>query len=236
MDDFDGVLAELVDANRVLVMREVLDAFGHVSARHPDDPGRFLLSRNLAPALVGADDVQVYDLDGRTDDERPGYLERFIHAEIYRARPDVQSVVHSHSASLVPFSISSRPLEAVWHMAGFLGTGVPVFEIRDAAGPASDLLIRSADLGASLAESLGGSAVALMRGHGSVAVGGSIAEAVFRAVYAELNGRAQAAAIALGADYTTLTEGEGATATSSIRGQIRRAWEIWRAEAAGSVG
>lgn len=227
---------DLVAANQVLVLRGVLDAYGHVSVRHPEDPQRFLLSRNLAPALVRAGDVQTYDLDAQTTDERPGYLERYLHAEIYRSRPDVQSVVHSHSASMVPFSISKRPLQAVWHMAGFLGPRVPVFDIREVAGPESDLLIRDGELGAKLADAVGDSAVALMRGHGSVAVGGSVSEAVFRAVYAELNAQAQAAAIALGDEYVALTDGECVSATASNQGQIRRAWEIWRDEARGVIG
>jgi HCOMODA/2-hydroxy-3-carboxy-muconic semialdehyde decarboxylase len=225
-----AVVAEVVDANHVLVAKGVLDAYGHVSARHPDDPSRFLLSRNLAPGLVRAEDLQVYDLDSVTDDPRPGYLERFLHAEIYRARSDVQSVVHSHSAAVVPFSISRQPLRAVWHMSAFVGEEVPVFEIRDLEGAASDLLIRSPQLGAGLAATLGGSAVALMRGHGSVAVGGSVSEAVFRAVFTELNARVQAASIGLGAEYTALTAGEVQAATESNRGQIPRAWEIWRSE------
>ena len=226
----EDVAEALADANHVLVQHGVLDAFGHVSARHPDDPGRFLISRNLAPALVRPEDVQTYDLDGETADNRRGYLERFIHAEIYRRRPDVHAVVHSHSASVVPFSISSRPLQAVSHMAGFLGARVPVFDIRDTAGPASDLLIRDASLGTQVADTLGEEAVVLMRGHGSVTVGDSISEAVFRAVYTELNARVQATAIGLG-DYTALTPEEAVAAAAANHGQMGRAWEIWRSEA-----
>ena len=228
----EDVAEALADANHVLVQHGVLDAFGHVSARHPDDPGRFLISRNLAPALVRPEDVQTYDLDGETADDRRGYLERFIHAEIYRRRPDVHAVVHSHSPSVVPFSVVDTGLRPVLHMAGFLGgRTTPVFEISDVAGDASDLLITSSSLGAALAGTLGDAPVALMRGHGSVAVGSSVSEAVFRAVFAELNARAQSAAIAIGDDYIALTDGEGVAATESNRGQIRRAWEIWRAEA-----
>lgn len=232
MSDPSEAMQLVVDANHVLVARGVLDAYGHVSMRHPDDPERYLLARNLAPGLVQADDVQVYTLDSTTEDLRPGYLERFIHGEIYRAHPEVHAVVHSHSPSVVPFSISSQPLRAVWHMAGFLGPRVPVFEIRDVAGEGSDLLISNQELGAALATVLADSTVALMRGHGSVAVGDSIAQAVHRAVFAELNARAQAAAAALG-DYTVLTPAEGAAAAESNYGQIRRAWEIWRAEVRG---
>lgn len=230
---FDEAITDLVDANHVLVDQKVLDAYGHVSVRHPEDPDLFLLSRNLAPGLVEADDIQTHDLDGVTSDDRPGYLERFIHAEIYRARPDVRSVVHSHSASMVPFSISKRPLEAVWHMAGFLGPRVPVFDIRATAGESTDLLIRTPELGAALANALGGSAVALMRGHGSVTVGDSISQSVHRAVFAELNARALAAAVQLG-DHEPLTHGEAEAAARSNDGQIRRAWEVWRAHARAS--
>ena len=225
-----GVREDLVDANRILVRHGILDAFGHVSVRDPDDPSRFLISRNLAPGLVTPDDIQVIGLDGTTADDRPSYLERFIHGEIYRARADVQAVVHSHSAAMVPFSISRTPLQAVWHMAGFLGEAVPVFEIRDSVGSSSDLLIRSGSLGADLAATLGGAAVALMRGHGFVAVGDSIPQAVARAVYADLNARAQVTAGQLGG-YTALTAEEGAAAAESNNGQLTRAWEIWRANA-----
>ncbi|SDG68553.1 class II aldolase/adducin family protein [Microbacterium pygmaeum] len=224
------LIDDLVDANHVLVDRGVLDAYGHVSGRHPDDPEKFLIARNLAPGLVTAADIQVLDLDGGTDDERPSYLERFIHGEIYRARPDVHSVVHSHSASVIPFTISNRPLQAVWHMAGFLGEGVPVYEIREDAGMGSDLLVRTPELGAGLAASLGEGAVALMRGHGSVTVGDSIPHAVWRAVFAELNARALAVAVGLG-EVTPLTAEEGIAAAKSNYGQIRRPWELWRAEA-----
>lgn len=224
--------SDLVVANHILVARGVLDAFGHVSIRNPDDPQTFLISRNLAPAQVDVSDIQLVDLDGTPDDPRPSYLERFLHGSIYRARQDVQAIVHSHSASVVPFSISATPLRAVWHMAGFLGTQVPVFEIRDTAGAESDLLVRNTELGAALARRLGGASVVLMRGHGSVAVGGTLAQAVARAVYTELNARVQAAASQLG-DYTALTAEEGAAAATSNDGQVQRAWDIWRAEVEG---
>ncbi|QYF97097.1 class II aldolase/adducin family protein [Microbacterium sp. PAMC21962] len=227
---------DLVDANHVLVRRDILDGFGHVSVRNPEDPATFLISRSLAPGLVVEDDIQVVALDGTTTDTRPSYLERFIHAEIYRARPDVHAVVHSHSASMVPFSISRTPLRAVWHMAGFLGDATPVFEVRDTAGDGSDLLIRSAALGADLADVLGNGAVTLMRGHGFVAVGDSIPQAVARAVYADLNARAQATAIQLLGDYTALTVEEGRAASETNDGQLGRAWEIWRAEAGRTRG
>ncbi|MFH5824263.1 class II aldolase/adducin family protein [Georgenia sp. AZ-5] len=219
--------AELADANRILFEQGVLDAFGHVSVRSEDDPETFLLSRNLAPALVGPKDVQRFTLDAVTDDPRPPYLERFIHAEIYRARPDVMAVVHSHSPAVVPFSVSAIPLRPVLHMAGFLPQATPVFEIREVAGTGTDLLVRTAELGVALADALGRAPVALMRGHGSVAVGGTLPEAVYRAIYTEVNARAQAQALQLGG-ATFLTAEEGAAAAATNASQIDRAWTFWR--------
>lgn len=228
--DSSTARSELAEANRILVFKGVLDAYGHVSTRDPEDPSRFLLSRNLAPGQVEADDVQSYDETAVANDDRPGYLERFIHSEIYRSRPEVMSVVHSHSLSVVPFSIVQQPLRAVTHMAGFLGTGVPVFEIREQVGDGSDLLIGNAQLGHALANTLGDGPTVLMRGHGSVSVGGSLAQAVHRAVFAELNARSQAAALALG-EPNYLTSAECIAAARSNDGQIDRAWNVWRREA-----
>lgn len=222
---------DLVAANRILVRRGVLDAFGHVSMRTGLGADTFWLSRNLAPGSVSVTDLLEHDLDGTTTDPRSLYLERFIHAEIYRRRPDVMAVVHSHSPAVLPFSITGVPLRPVVHMAGFLDALVtPVFEIRDVVGDASDLLITSPSLGAALAESLGESSVALMRGHGSVSVGGSLPEAVFRAVYTEVNAQTQAAALALG-EPCYLTSGEAAAASESVGAQANRAWNVWREEA-----
>lgn len=223
--------SDVVDANHVLVDQGILDAFGHVSARDPSDSATFLISRNLAPAMVTTSDIQSICLDGTAGDDRASYLERFLHAEIYRARPDVHAVVHSHSASMVPFSISQTPLRPVWHMAGFLGGSVPVFEIREAAGHSSDLLIRNSALGQKLATTLGDAPVALMRGHGFVAVGDSIPQAVARAVYADLNARAQTTAIQLSGDYTVLTAGEASAAADANDGQLARAWQVWKSQA-----
>lgn len=226
----ERVLEDLVDANHVLVDKGILDAFGHVSVRHPFRADRFLISRNLAPGLVTTDDIQEMSFDGETSDRRPSYLERFLHGRIYATRPDVVSIVHSHSPSMVPFSISAVPLRAVWHMAGFLGEEVPVFEIRDSAGHASDLLIRDTALGGDLAAALGDAPVILMRGHGFVAVGASLEQAVARAVYADLNARAQTAAIGLLGEYTALTAEEAAAAAAANDGQLQRAWSVWRDE------
>jgi len=190
-------------------------------------PDRFLLARNMAPVLVTPADVQQYDLDGVTGDPAPSYLERFIHAEIYRVRPDVHAVVHSHSASVIPFGLSSTPLRPLFHMAGFLADGVARFEIRDAAGDATDLLVRDAALGAALAGSLGEAPFALMRGHGSVAVASSLPLAVYRAVYAEENAALQLRCLPL-AEVVPLTTGEGRAAAETNAGQVTRAWDMWR--------
>jgi HCOMODA/2-hydroxy-3-carboxy-muconic semialdehyde decarboxylase len=226
---------DLVAANRILFDQGVVDAFGHVSVRHDQAPDRFLLARNMAPGHVTAEDIMEYDLDGRPVDPqgRRVYLERFIHGEIYRVRPDVVAVVHSHSPAVVPFSVvKGVPLQAICHMGGFLAAPVPIFEIRDVAGPSTDLLIRDGALGAALARSLGGSPAVLMRGHGSTVVGRSLREAVFRAVYTETNARLQLEALRLGpVTYLTPEEGEATTATNSS--QIDRAWNLWREHAAG---
>src|SRR5882762_10338436 len=169
-----AVVEDLVDANRILYHFGVVDGFGHVSARHPGDASRFLISRSMAPALVTAADLMTIHLDGRpvSGNGPTPYLERFIHGEIYRARPDVVAVVHSHSAAIIPFSIvRDATLKPVSHMSGFIGDGAPVFEIRDTAGPNNDMLVRSPELGAALAKSLGGNNIVLMRGHGSTVVG-----------------------------------------------------------------
>jgi len=225
----DDLKADLAIANRILVAKGVLDAFGHVSARDPEDPTRFLLARNLAPGNVEAEDVIVYDADGETSDSRPGYLERYIHSEIYRTRPDVGAVVHSHAPDVLPFAVGTVPLRAVTHMAAFLDGNAPVFEIREFAGDASDLLIRDRDLGAALARTLGGSAVALMRGHGSVVVAPTLAHVVQRAVYLAVNARVQLQALALGS-VTALTPGEREAARIANDGQVARAWNVWRDE------
>jgi len=227
----DDLRLQLAEANHILFDQGVLDAFGHVSVRSAERSDRFMLARNMAPALVTPTDIQEYDLDGATNDAAPSYLERFIHAEIYRARPDVQAVVHSHSASVIPFGLSSTPLVPLFHMAGFLVDGIARFEIRETAGDATDLLVRNAVLGAALAASLGEAPFALMRGHGSVSVGSSLPLAVYRAVYAEENAALQLRSLPL-TDVVPLTTGEGRAAAETTAGQVARAWDMWRRLAA----
>ena len=229
-----ALIRDLVTANHILYDHGVVDAFGHVSVRHDKQPGRFLLARNMAPGSVTASDILEFHLDGAPADPkgpRP-YLERFIHSEIYAARPDVMAVVHSHSHSIVPLSISvEHRLRAVLHMAGFIGVEAPLFEIRDTGGPATDLLIRSPELGRALAQSLAHNNIVVMRGHGSTVTAPSLPLVVFRAVYAELNARYQSEAMRLG-PITGLTAGEAAACVASIEGQIHRPWDLWTREAA----
>lgn len=230
-----ALLEDLVTANRILADQGVVDGFGHVSVRHDKDPNRFLLSRSTAPALVTAEDIMEFDLDGTPVDPqgRTPYLERFIHGEIYRGRPDVHSVVHNHSPGVLPFGVAGAMLRPIYHMTGFLGGGVPLFEIRDAAGPATDMLVRSGALGRALATTLGQRPVALMRGHGAVVVGASLRQAVFRAVYTEVNANLQAGALRLGT-VTFLSDEEAAAAAAANDAQVDRPWEIWRRKAMGN--
>lgn len=233
VSDHPQLLADLVAANRILFHQGVVDGFGHVSARHPARADAFLLARSMAPALVTADDILEFDFDGNTlgDDPRPGYLERFIHAGIYRRRADVGAVVHSHSPSVIPFGVVRETvLRPVYHMGGFLGAGAPVFEIRDTAGPATDMLIRDGRLGAALAERLGAASVVLMRGHGGTVVGATVRQAVFRAVYTEFNARLQGEALRLGTP-NYLTPEEAVAAAAANDSQIDRAWNLWRESA-----
>jgi ribulose-5-phosphate 4-epimerase/fuculose-1-phosphate aldolase len=228
------LLDDLVAANHILVDQGVLDGFGHVTARHDRRPDRFLMSRSIAPGSVTEADIMEFDLEGAPVDARgrAPYLERFIHSEIYRARPDVRSVVHSHSPSVIPFTVSATPLRPVYHMAGFMGGGVPVFEMRDAAGPASDMLVGDPRLGRALAAKLGPHNVVLMRGHGWVTVGSTVRTAVLHAVYTEVDARAQAQAMALG-PVNYLNDAEAAKVMAQNDRLVDRAWDIWRAKALG---
>ncbi len=229
------LVEELATANHILFTEGVVDGFGHVSVRHDRNPGRFLIARSMAPALVTAADIVECDLEGEVQDAqgRRSYAERFIHSAIYAARPDVQAVVHSHSPAVIPFGITGARLRPVCHMSGFLGSSTPVFEIRQAAGESTDLLIRSQALGVALAQSLGGNAVALMRGHGSVTVGNSIKQVVFRAIYTESNARLQTQALQLGAgEVMYLTDAEAISASAMNDEHLDRPWQMWMRRAA----
>jgi len=222
-------IADVVVGNHILARQGVVDGFGHISSRHPEDPNKYLLSCSRAPELVSADDIMVFDLDSNPlgGDARNPYLERFIHGEIYRIRPDVQAIVHSHSPSVIPFAASSARLRPIYHMSGFLTGETRVFDIRHKFG-CTDMLVRNRDHGAALAADLGEKGVVLMRGHGFVACGQSIPVAVYRAVYTEKNADLQQRAIALGGEVTYLDDEEARLAEATNRGVVARPWELWK--------
>jgi ribulose-5-phosphate 4-epimerase/fuculose-1-phosphate aldolase len=226
------VVADLVTANRILAMEGILDGLGHVSVRNPGDPSRFLLARSIAPELVTAGDILEYNANGEPLDARgrDSYRERFIHSEIYRLRPDVQAIVHCHTPSLIPFAASDVPMRAMYHMAAFVADGVPVFDIRKAAG-VTDLLVKDAPLGRALAKTLGTKAAVLMRGHGAVIVATSIPNVVGRSVYLDLNARAQLQAIQIGGKLTYV-EADEAKLRMSDPNEYSRAWDLWKKKAA----
>ncbi|MDE2228622.1 MAG: class II aldolase/adducin family protein [Alphaproteobacteria bacterium] len=219
--------AALAVANRILYNEGVVDGFGHVSVRDARHADRFLLARSMAPGLVTPKDIMQFDLAGMAIEPRGRavYLERFIHGSIYKARPDVMAVVHSHSPSIIPFGITPQKLRPVYHMSGFLGDDVPIFDIHEVAGD-TDLLVSSVALGDALARALGGNIVALMRGHGSVAAGQTLQHAVYRAVYAEINARLQSEALKLG-PVKYLTPGEARATKATLDKALSRAYELW---------
>jgi ribulose-5-phosphate 4-epimerase/fuculose-1-phosphate aldolase len=229
-----ALVEDLVAASRILANHGVLDAYGHVSARSDGNPQRFLISRSLAPALVTAADIMELDADSEAlpGDTRKGFLERFIHGEIYRARPEVMAVVHSHSPSVIPFGATQAKLRPIYHMGAFLWSGAPVFEIRNVRKD-NDLLIRDRELGKALAGTLGACACALMRGHGMTVVGDGVPEAVYRSIYTEMNARLQLQAEQLQGPIEFLSEAEGRLSTAANRGTLERPWELWKKEALG---
>lgn len=233
-----GAGAQLVDdlvvGNRILANEGVLDGLGHLSVRHDQNPDRFLLSRDVAPALVTVSDLIEYDLDGNAvSDKRQGYQERFIHAAIYKARPDVRSIVHAHTPSVLVFADSSVPLRPMSHVAAFIAGGVPTYEIRKVQG-STGMLVNNSQLGASLAQALGDKAVVLMRGHGVVIVGPNIPEAVSRGVFLDINARVQIQATALGGTVSGLGSQDVAPMAPTGAGGYPRSWPFWKQRAMGN--
>jgi ribulose-5-phosphate 4-epimerase/fuculose-1-phosphate aldolase len=228
------LIDDLVAANRILAAHGVLDAYGHVSARSDKRPEHFLMSRSRAPALVSAADLMELDADSEAlpGDKRKGFIERYIHGEIYRVRPDVVAVVHSHSPSVIPFGVTRTRLRPVYHMGSFLWSGAPVWDIRKVREE-NDLLVRDRPLGQALAGALGNCNCVLMRGHGMTVIGDSIPDAVFRAIYTEMNARLQLQATQLEGPIEFLSDEEGRRATVSNRGTVERPWELWKKEALG---
>jgi ribulose-5-phosphate 4-epimerase/fuculose-1-phosphate aldolase len=231
MAELKTAIDELVIANRIVAAENVCDAFGHVSIRHPDDPNLFLLSRGRAPELIEAADIMQFTLQGETvaGSGKP-YLERFIHGAIYEARPDVQAVVHSHSYSVVPFSVIEEKLKPIMHVCATIGAEVPVWDPQASFGD-TDMLVANMEQGRDLARALGPRTSVLMRGHGSTVAGGSLREAVYAAVMLEINAQLQLKAQAFG-PVTFLTPGE----IEKIRERqnkgrpgegFDRAWQYW---------
>jgi HCOMODA/2-hydroxy-3-carboxy-muconic semialdehyde decarboxylase len=225
-------LEDLVAAYRILAEYGVIDAYGHVSMRSPQNPQRYYIARSLAPEIVQVEDIIEYDLESKPLDDRgrESVRERFIHGEVYKARPEVMAVVHNHSPSVIPFSVTGVPMRPIFHMAAFIGEGVPNFEIRDVE-KGTDLLVKTPKLGAALARTLGGHPASLMRGHGAVVVGENLARAVGRSVYLEQSAQLQMQAQALSQNIVYMDEAE---VRASVPVQdYKRAWPMWREKALG---
>ncbi len=230
MSELDQALRNLVIGNRILAHQNVVDAYGHVSIRHPLNPEHFLLSRSRSPELVVEADIMEFTLDGKVvgDDRRPPYLERFIHGSLYEARPDVHAVVHSHAEETLAFGIADVPIKPVIHVASAIGPSVPIWDISEKFGDNTNLLVTNVDHGRDLAKRIGQGRVALMRGHGFAAAGGTIMDVVRLSVYLPVNARVLAAAMRFG-PFKALAPGE-----IENRGSFNprapeswRAWEYW---------
>jgi ribulose-5-phosphate 4-epimerase/fuculose-1-phosphate aldolase len=227
-----GLVEDLVAGSRILAREGVLDGYGHISARSDKRPDHFLMSRSRAPALVTAADLMELDAESEPlpGDERKGFIERYIHGEIYRTRPDVMAVVHSHSPSVIPFGVTKTRLRPVYHMGSFLWSGAPVWDIRKVREE-NDVLVRDRPLGKALAAALGSCNCVLMRGHGMTVVGDGVREAVFRAIYTEMNARLQIQAQLLEGPIEFLSAEEGRRSTATNRSTHERPWELWKKQA-----
>jgi ribulose-5-phosphate 4-epimerase/fuculose-1-phosphate aldolase len=223
------VLEDLAASSRILADQGVFDAAGHVSMRHPKYAERFLMSRSLAPQMITADDIMEFDLDCNAIDPRGrnGFIERYLHGEIFKARPDVMAIAHSHSPSTIAFGLSNVPMRAMYHNAAFLAAGVPVFDIREKFGT-TDIVISSAEKGAALAAALADKPVALLRAHGMVAVGPSLPVAVFRAIFTVTSANIQHQVLALGGPVAALDAEEGRLADVVNVQTVGRAWDLWK--------
>ena len=224
-----ATLEDLAAAARILADEGVVDAFGHVSMRHPKSPDRYLMSRAVAPASQKPEDIIEYDLESNPVNAigRSSFLERYIHGQIYKKRPDVGSVVHSHSPSVIPYGLTGLPMRAMYHNSAFLAVGVPVFRVEEKFGP-TNMLVSNNAMGVELARIMGDKHVTLMRAHGSVACGPSLQLAVFRAVYTEVSARVQQSALVHGLAIAALSPEEGLLADETNIGACLRAWEMWR--------
>jgi ribulose-5-phosphate 4-epimerase/fuculose-1-phosphate aldolase len=231
-----ALIDDLVAGSRILAHHGVLDAYGHISVRSDKRPEHFLMSRSRAPALMTAADVMELGPDSEpVTDKRKGFIERYIHGEIYRVRPEVMVVVHSHSPSVIPFGVTRTKLRPIYHMGSFLWSGAPVWDIRKVREQ-NDLLVRDRPLGAALAGALGKCNCVLMRGHGMTVVGATVPEAVFRAIYTEMNARLQLQATQLEGPIEFLSDEEGRRSTAANAGTLERPWELWKKAALGPPG
>ncbi|MGA9034980.1 MAG: class II aldolase/adducin family protein [Pseudolabrys sp.] len=226
------LIEDLVAANRILADQGLLDGWGHVSVRHNRDSNRFLMARGVAAQLVTAKDILEFDLDSRPVDTHglpmSGlFTERYIHGEIYKLRPDVIAIVHTHAPSLIPFGVTKVPLRPMYHRSAFISLGIPVFEIRERAGM-TDMLIRNATLGHNLAEALGDHPAALMRGHGAVITGPSLPRVVSRTIFLALNATLQAQAMGMGAPITYMDPEEARKIEEREGHGLARTWEGWK--------
>jgi HCOMODA/2-hydroxy-3-carboxy-muconic semialdehyde decarboxylase len=231
------LIEDLVAANRILADHGLLDGWGHVSVRHNRDPNRFLMARGMSADMVTAKDIVEFDLDSRPVDTHglpmsALFTERYIHGEIYKMRPDVIAVVHTHAPSLIPFGVTKVPLKPMYHRSAFISFGVPVFEIRERAGM-TDMLIRNATLGHNLAEALGDHPAALMRGHGAVIVGPSLQRVVGRTIFLALNATLQAQAMSMGTPITYMDPEEARKIEEREGHGLARTWEGWKQKAMG---
>ena len=223
-----AVIEELVTANHILANEDVLDGYGHVSVRNPANPNHYFLARAGAPSLVTAADITEYDLDSApvSNTGSTGYMERFIHGEIYKARPDVMAVVHCHCPEVIPFADTGVPLQPMHHMGFFIGQGVPVFDIKSVAGE-TDMLIRSPALGKALAQTLGNGTAALMRGHGATIAAPSLHRVVAMSYYLNLNARLQFQAMQLGDRKVTYLDPEESKRAVQ---DYERSWDDWKSK------
>ncbi|MFL6564285.1 MAG: class II aldolase/adducin family protein [Burkholderiales bacterium] len=228
-----SALRELALANRILAHEGVVDAFGHVSIRHPQE-NRFFMSRSRSPQLVTIEDLMEFELDGTPVDARgrTPYSERFIHGAIYEARADARSVIHNHSHAVIAYGITPVKLRPVLHVGAAIGAEVPVWDIRTRFGD-TDMLVVNMAQARDLAATLGANRVALMRGHGCTVAGSTLREAVFTAIYLQVNARLQTEAMGLSSEVEYLSPGELARAKDMLSQPVGldRAWEYWSARA-----
>jgi len=226
-----AMIEDLVAASRILAQHGVLDAWGHVSMRHPNNPQRYLMSRARAPAMVSIEDIMEFDLDSNPVDQRDRrvFLERFIHGGAYKARPDVNAVVHSHSPTVIPFSVTDQPLRAISSVASFLACGCSVFDFGGVSRT-KGLLVTNNEQGAALAKVLGDKPVALLRGHGNLVVAPDIPRVVHRALYTEINAKQLATTLSFGKPIKYIEPDEMLDPQ-----RLGDSWDVWKHDAVGGA-